>query len=95
MIDCDASGIEHTSRMGHNSFNANLTVPWRTIYVKEDAVPVTKVGQTLYGNFFRVLMDKPVTSCTPETCKYGAWSPKFDIPPQFHVTTVFGEIKLV
>jgi hypothetical protein len=93
MIDCDASGIEHSTRMGHNSFNANVTVPWKNIYTKDE--PATKQGQTLYGNFFRVLMEKPVDSCDPSTCKYGAWSPTFDVPPQFHVTTVFGEIKLV
>ena len=94
MIDCTASGITHHTRIGHNSFNANLTVPWKNIYTND--VPAgTKKGSTFYGNFFRVLMDQPVESCDPNSCQYGAWSPTFDVPPQFHVTTVFGQMNLV
>jgi hypothetical protein len=93
MVDCTASGITHQTRMGHNSFSANLTVPWTTI--EEGNNPGTKKGSIYYGNFFRVLMEEPVDSCDPSTCVYGAWSPTFDIPPQFHVTTVFGQITLV
>ena len=90
MIDCEASGIQHTTRMGHNSFNATLTVPWKNVYQDGKGPPGTKRGQTFYGNFFRVLMEQPVESCDPTTCDYGAWSPTFAIPPQFHITTVFG-----
>ena len=94
MIECTASGITHHTRMGHNSFNANVTVPWKNVYTGKPPI-TTKKGETFVGNFFRVLMEKPVTSCDPDTCDYGAWSPTFDVPPQFHVSTVFGEIKLV
>ena len=94
MIECTASGITHHTRMGHDSFNANLTVPWKNVYSGSEPEG-TKKGSTFYGNFFRVLMEKPVASCDPDTCEYGAWSPTFDVPPQFHVTTVFGEIHLV
>ena len=95
MIDCSASGIAHSTRIGHNSYNANVTVPWTNIYTNGAVPKGSKKGSILYGNFFRVLMETPVDSCDPSTCKYGAWSPTFDVPPQFHVTTVFGEIELV
>ena len=94
MVDCAASGIEHSTRMGHNSFNANLTVPWKNVYQDGKGPGGTKKGQTFYGNFFRVLMEQPVASCDPSTCDYGAWSPTFATPPQFHITTVFGEITM-
>lgn len=94
MVDCESSGIEHSTRMGHNSYNANLTIPWKNVYADGKGPSGTKRGQTFYGNFFRVLMEKPVSSCDDENCVYGAWSPTFRNPPQYHVTTVFGELHL-
>ena len=95
MINCEESGIKHNTRMGHNNYNANLTVPWKNVYKDGKDPGNSKKGQTFYGNFFRVLMEKSVSSCDPDTCNYGAWSPTFAVPPQFHITTVFGQIKMV
>jgi hypothetical protein len=95
MIDCEASGIVHDTRVGHNSFNANLTVPWSTVYADGKGPGGSVRGREFFGNLFRVLMHQPVSSCDPNTCAYGAWSPTFQTPPQFHYTPVFGKMTIV
>lgn len=100
LIDCDASGIEHKAHAGEEQdYGVEVMLPWSLIDGhNDDAANTTygaKKGDVYKGNFFRVLMQKNVSVCDSTTCAYGAWSPTFDDPPQFHVSTVFGELRLV
>ena len=102
LIDCGLSGIDHRTELNSDEdyYVANLTIPWSTINGhNSDAVDHSAVGAAAgdryLGNFFRVMMAHNVSMCEPDTCFYGAWSPTLAVPPQFHISKLFGEIKLV
>jgi len=99
MVGCDVSGISHHTDIDHEgkAFVANVSVPWNLINGHNDNkdTQVAAAGDKYAGNFFRVLMHKSVSICDSSTCAYGAWSPTFVTPPQFHVSKAFGDLHLV
>ncbi len=115
LVDCNASGIRHTTRMDHSAgeFSATMLIPWPLINgdasvdsssasssrslvnAATGSTSTAQAGDVFMGNFFRVVMAQNVSDCDPTTCAYGAWSPTFRTPPAFHVSTDFGEMRLV
>lgn len=95
MVDCAQSGINHSSTLLPAAFDAKIAVPWALINNQGTGSSPASKGDIYRVNFFRVLMTTSCDSCTPDTCAYGAWSPTFYDPPQFHVTPVFGWLGLV
>eukprot|EP00750_Incisomonas_marina_P032097 INCI8831.1.p1 GENE.INCI8831.1~~INCI8831.1.p1 ORF type:complete len:246 (-),score=43.79 INCI8831.1:535-1272(-) len=102
LVDCHASGVEHEAKSDQQrqQFEASLRVPWALINGHNDAGKnhsnvAAAPGDKYVGNLFRVVMNKNVSMCDSDTCAYGAWSPTFDNPPQFHVSTAFGHFELV
>jgi hypothetical protein len=78
-----------------SSSSSGLSSSYSSSSSSESDLTMAAVGDRYVGNFFRVLMQSSVALCDPDTCAYGAWSPTLKVPPQFHVSTVFGDIYLV
>lgn len=94
MVGCAESGIEHHAALDtvNRSFEASISVPWTLVNNRSKLVAA---GDAFVGNFFRVRMHTSVSICDPKSCDYGAWSPTFDVPPNFHVSRVFGKLVLL
>jgi len=87
-VDCDRSGIQHTTTQAPSEWRAQLAIPFSLI-----GGPGTS-GASYRANVFRIQKRDEVDRCTPATCHYMAWRPTFVVPPAFHVTERFGELVL-